>query len=287
MNDATLAMPTLGGKQLWGDCFVFEGFRIQRNFITGHHRLIDPQLRRRGRGTYDDCRGRFERMRERDGLKRSSTHLVVLLHGIFRAAEGWRPMARALNVAGYATAAITYPSTRRGLELHADQVEEVLEASDDIETVSFVTHSMGGLVAREVLGRSGGWRNRIAVNRLVMIATPNKGAAIADILVHLKPFREIAGPAASQLTTEYVDLLAHPSCPFGVVAGVRGDGKGYNPLLPGDDDMTVSAASALLEGAEDSLVVPGAVHTFIQQTPEVVRATVRYLSSGKFQEPVA
>jgi pimeloyl-ACP methyl ester carboxylesterase len=287
MNDATLALPTLGGKQLWGDCFVFEGFRIQRNFLTGHHRLIDPQLRRRGRGTYAECRGRFERLREGSGLVRPSTHLVVLLHGIFRAAEGWRPMARALKTAGYSTAAVTYPSTRRGLELHADQVDEVLDASDDIETVSFVTHSMGGLVAREVLGRTGGWRERTKVNRLVMIATPNKGAAIADILVHLKPFRELAGPAATQLTTGYVDLLAKPSCPFGVVAGVRGDGKGYNPLLPGDDDMTVSAASALLEGAEDTLVVPGAVHTFIMQSPEVVGATVRYLSSGQFAEPVA
>lgn len=287
MNDATLALPTLGGKQLWGDCFVFEGFRIQRNVLTGHHRLLDPQLRRRCRGSYDDCRGRFERLREAEGLTRSSTHLVVLLHGIFRAAEGWRPMARALAEAGYATAPVTYPSTRRGLELHADQVDEVLDACDDIETVSFVTHSMGGLVAREVLGRTGGWRDRMSVNRLVMIATPNKGAAIADILVNLKPFRELAGPAASQLTTEYVDLLATPSCPFGVIAGVRGDGKGYNPFLPGDDDMTVSAASALLEGAESTLVVPGAVHTFIMQTPAVVRATVHYLSTGQFEEPAA
>jgi hypothetical protein len=146
---------------------------------------------------------------------------------------------------------------------------------------------MGGLVAREVLGRTGGWRDRIQVNRLVMIATPNKGAAIADILVHLKPVRELAGPAAAQLTTGYVDLLAKPSCPFGVIAGVRGDGKGYNPFLPGDDDMTVSAASALLEGAEDTMVVPGAVHTFIMQAPTVVRATVQYLSSGQFAEPTA
>ena len=284
MNNATLALPTLGGKQLWGDCFVFEGYRIQRSFLTGHHRLLDPQLRRRCTGTYAQCRGRFERLRKSNHLKRTSTHLVVLLHGIFRAAEGWRPMVRALTDAGYATAPVTYPSTRRGLELHADQVDEVLESSDDIETVSFVTHSMGGLVAREVLGRSGGWRDRIAVNRLVMIATPNKGAAIADILVHLKPFREIAGPAASQLTTEYVDLLAMPACRFGVVAGVKGNGKGYNPLLPGDDDMTVSAASALLEGAEDTLVVPGAVHTFIMQTPAVVRATVHYLSHGQFSD---
>ncbi|MFT6163193.1 MAG: pimeloyl-ACP methyl ester carboxylesterase [Myxococcota bacterium] len=196
-------------------------------------------------------------------------------------------MVRALNSAGYATAPITYPSTRRGIELHADQVDEVLETSDDIETVSFVTHSMGGLIAREVLGRSGGWRHRIAVNRLVMIATPNKGAGMADILVHLKPFRELAGPAASQLTSEYVDLLAKPACPFGVIAGVRGDGKGYNPLLQGDDDMTVSVASALLEGAEDTLIVPGAVHTFIMQAPEVVRATVQYLASGQLQDSVA
>jgi hypothetical protein len=68
-----------------------------------------------------------------------------------------------------------------------------------------------------------------------------------------------------------------------VVAGTRGDGVGYNPLLPGDDDMTVSLASAQLDGAEDTLIVRG-VHTFVMVQPEVVAGTIRYLATGRFAE---
>ena len=285
MSKTTLALPTLGGKQLWADCFVYDRYRIQRSVVTGHHRLIDPSLRRLARGSFEDCRSRFERLSSE--LPARPDHLVVLLHGIFRAAEGWRPMETALRDAGYATAAVTYPSTRRGIEEHADLVDEVLGHATDVRTVSFVTHSMGGLVARETLGRSGGWRDRIHINRLVMIATPNRGAHIADQLVRLKPFREIAGVAGSQLTSDYVPLIAQPGCPFAVIAGSRGNGTGYNPLLPGDDDMTVSVQSALLDGAEDQLVVPGAVHTFIHQTPSVIAAVVRYLGTGSLAETPA
>jgi len=275
-------MPTMGGKQLWADGFFSGGWRIQQHTITGHHRLLDPTLRRHAWGSYSHCHAVFERLNVASGASSLGDHLVVLLHGIFRAAEGWRPMSRALSDAGFTPAALTYPSTRRGIEQHADQVDTVLSRSAGARTVSFVTHSMGGLVAREVLGRTGGWRDRIAVNRLVLIATPNHGSAMADRLVKLKAFREVAGMAGTQLTTDYAATFAQPSCPFGVIAGTKGDGRGYNPLLPGDDDMTVALSSALLTGAEDTLVVPGAVHTFILRHPDVVARTVRYLKCGSF-----
>ena len=94
-------------------------------------------------------------------------------------------------------------------------------------------------------------------------------------------FDQLAGPALQQLLPENVSQFAIPDVPFGVVAGVRGDGSGYNPFLQGDDDMTVSLASALLDEAEDTLVLP-AVHTFIMVHPTVVRATQSYLETGRF-----
>jgi pimeloyl-ACP methyl ester carboxylesterase len=273
-------IPTLGGKQLWADCFHFGGWRIQENVVTGHHRLLDPKRVRHAWGTYEECRSAFERLRVSRGVVRNGDHLVVLLHGIFRAAEAWRPMVRALVADGYEAAAVTYPSTRRGIELLADPIDALIASAEGIRTVSFVTHSMGGLIAREILGRSGGWRDRVTVNRLVMIATPNRGAVIADRLAQSKLFREVAGPAGVQLTTDYVPELPRPTCRFAVIAGSRGDGRGFNPLLAGEDDLTVTVDSVLLDGAEDSWVVPGALHTFIMQRPDVVAATVSYLRTG-------
>jgi hypothetical protein len=51
--------------------------------------------------------------------------------------------------------------------------------------------------------------------------------------------------------------------------------------LPGDDDGTVSLQSAMLDGAEDTLVVPG-MHTFLVMRPDVIAATARYLRTGRF-----
>ena len=34
-------MKTLGGRQLWGDVAVFHDWRIQKNILTGHYRLLD------------------------------------------------------------------------------------------------------------------------------------------------------------------------------------------------------------------------------------------------------
>ena len=280
---ASLSLPTLGGKQIWADELAFRGYRIQRNVVLGdHHRLLGPRNARLCSGTYEECLARFEAVRLERGLERKGSHLVLLLHGMFRAKEAFHPMRRALHQAGYEAEAINYPSTQDTIESHADQVERLLERTRDVAQVSLVTHSMGGLVARELLGRDRPWRRRLQVNRLVMIATPNQGALILDHLLPLWPFRQLAGPAAHQLTAEHLPNLPVPDVPFGIVAGARGDGKGYNPLLPGDDDMTVSLASTALEGAEDQFVVP-AIHTFIMQHPEVIEGTLRYLETGRFR----
>lgn len=277
----TLSVPTLGGKQIWADELVFRGYRIQRNVIGGQCRLLGPRNGRICGGTFDVCLERFEALREQRGLKRGGSHLVLLLHGIFRAKEAFHPMRRALHRAGYEAEAINYPSTRGTIESHADQVERLLEHTRDVSRLSLVCHSMGGLVARELLARESSWRRRLPVHRLVMIATPNQGAHMANHLLPLWAFRRLAGPAAAQLTTDYAPVLAPPSVPFGIVAGVKGDGRGYNPLLEGEDDMTVSLSSTHLPGAEDTLQVR-AIHTFILQHPDVIAGTLRYLETGRF-----
>lgn len=276
-----LPLPTFGGKQLWADEFVCAGHRIQQNVVSGHHRLLDADDVRITWGTFEHCRDHFERIAAQRALVEPGRHLVLLLHGIFRSKDSWGPMTRALRRAGYDAEPVNYPSTRRTLDEHAAQVERILDRADHVKTVSFVCHSMGGIVARVLLGRNGAWRQRIHANRLVMIATPNQGAEIAEQLSALPIFPATAGPSARMLHRDKIRDIPVPDIPFGVIAGSRGTPAGYNPLLPGDDDMTVTVASTHLDGAEDELVVR-ATHTFVMIKPEVVIATLRYLKSGRF-----
>lgn len=281
----SVPLPTLGGKQFWGDVFLHKDYRIQQNVFTRHYRLLGPLDTRLAAGSYEHCHETFQRIKASRGADLDSDHLVLLLHGIFRSKDSFGPMTRALRAAGYEAHGVNYPSTRQSLEDHADQVEALIERLEGVRTLSFVTHSMGGIVARVLLARKDrAWRQRIAVHRLVMIGTPNRGAEIATRLDQLPAFRTIAGPSLGQLRLERADQLPIPDVRFGIVAGARGDGRGYNPLLTEDNDMTVTVSETMLEGAEDTLVI-SALHTFLMIHPEVIEATLRYLQTGRFQSP--
>jgi pimeloyl-ACP methyl ester carboxylesterase len=280
--------PTLGGKQLWGDVMLHAGYRIQRNVWTGHHRLLSPHDFRLAVGDFAACREGLFRIVAGTGAVPAGNHLVLLLHGIFRSKDSFGPMVRGLRAAGYDAHAVNYPSTRQSLQDHADQIDSVLEHVQGADTVSFVTHSMGGIVARVLLSRlDRPWRARLRVNRLVMIGTPNHGAEAITRLEQLPDqlVEAIAGPALHQMRPSAATVIPRPTVPFGIVAGARGDPRGYNPLLNGDDDMTVRFEEATLEGAEDTLVIP-AVHTVLMIHPTVVRATVAYLATGRFRPAV-
>ena len=50
-----LPLPTLGGRQLWADLHLEGGWRIQKNAVTGRHRLLDRHNIRRAWGTRGEC----------------------------------------------------------------------------------------------------------------------------------------------------------------------------------------------------------------------------------------
>lgn len=278
-----LEFGTLGGKQFWGDAFWFADWRIQENVFTGHFRLLDPEDRRRAWGTREACRAAFERFRLDEAIELESEHLVILLHGLGRTRSSFDRLRDALPEAGYDATGIGYPSTRRSIAEHADGLVELLDSLEGVARVSFVTHSLGGLVAREALSREAPWKERIEVHRLLMLAPPSRGSSLASALEDFMPFRAIAGPSGRGVALEEARAVPLPACRFGIIAGGRGDGRGWNPLLEGDDDGVVAVEEARLEGAEDFLLVDG-LHSFLMRKPEVIEAAIRYLDTGSFGE---
>lgn len=280
-GNPNIATATLGGKQVWGDVEALCGWRIQENVFTGHNRLLDPGDIRRAWGSYEACRTALEAERIKRGLKPRSDHLVMVLHGLGRSRDSFAAMSRALEAAGYEVAAVDYPSTRRELREHSLQIRGILDREDGIKTVSFVTHSLGGIVVRDLLSLEGSWKERIKVGRLVMIAPPNRGSVVAETLRDWLPARAILGDVLPQLTPEEVAAIPPLRCEFGIIAGGTGTAKGLNPILDGDNDGVVTVESTRLEGAKDFLLLD-ASHTFIMTKPACIEATVRFLKDGRF-----
>ena len=77
--------------------------------------------------------------------------------------------------------------------------------------------------------------------------------------------------------------LPPPPIEFGILAGGLGDGKGFNPILPGDDDGTLSLDETRLEGAKEFLVLPYQ-HSLILLRKKTAAMTADFLENGSFSQ---
>lgn len=265
-------IPTMGGAQFWADRRYRDGWRVQENVLTGHHRLLDPNDRRHAFGTIERCLTQFEAL----PAEAAPADVVVLLHGLRRSRRSLVGLSRALEAAGHRTICLDYPSTRRSLDEHVTQVLGILGHLEGTRRVSFVTHSLGGIIARGALA-SPLWPERLAKGRVVMMAPPNQGSALARIFAESVPtvFGGVAGPAGFEIADG--PHYAEPSVPVMVVAGRLRPGVGLNPLLVGDDDGVVAVEETKLALMSEHLVVD-AIHTLVMDHPEAVAAALRFLN---------
>lgn len=278
-----LALPTAGGNQLWADVAWDGGWRVQRHVWTGHARLLDDGDVRRAWGSEEACRAALQERApglDGHGPAAASRPVAVVLHGLWRSRDSMAVIAAALEEEGFDVIDVAYPSTRGTIDEHAAQVATLLDGlRGEGREVSFVTHSLGGIVTRALLAREGdAWRARHRLGRAVFIAAPHQGAAIARVGAEIPGALSLYGAPSREIADGTAAGLPSPPLPFLDVAASRGTDEGWNPLVPGDDDGVVGVEETRLEGETARLVVRGS-HTFVMRDPEVVRAAVEFLRS--------
>ena len=215
----------------------------------------------------------------RDGKVR----VVFLQHGMWRTKTALDRLQRTLEQAGYEVVNTNYPSTDDYLEGHAKRLRDVVEArfaKGKVDELSFVGHSMGGLVIHEYLRRPDAREPKACV----YIATPQRGAVLANKRRHWFLFEIAMGNKASfQLAT--VDPIHQLPIRFaersGAIVGDIGDG---NADIPGHDDGTVGVEEASFAGVHDTVLVPFG-HTRIVVVDEVLRHVLHFLLRGGFAVP--
>lgn len=205
---------------------------------------------------------------------------VVLLHGLWRGWHAMEPLARKLNAEGFATLNLPYPSTRLPIPTLVERIRvEVAKITGDAP-VHFITHSLGGIIARAILTDNPPWKT----GRLVMLAPPNGGSEIVDWSAHHRLIHRLLGPAGRALGREgFPGRL--PRLPDGleaaVIMGNRSSLPLFRNLLEKENDGIVSAAKGKIEGLRGFTVID-ADHTFIQMHPEAIRLSVEFLKSGSW-----
>ncbi|MGH7290665.1 MAG: esterase/lipase family protein [Myxococcota bacterium] len=212
----------------------------------------------------------------------TSQEVVVLLHGLYRSDRSMRPLEEAVAEAGFQVVNFDYASRSQSAEsLVAELDREIAACCSTATKLHFVTHSLGGIVTRAWLAQ----HRPANLGRVVMLAPPNHGSPLADVVAGSALLRFFAGGTAALLGTDPLSLpnrLPPADFELGVIAGTAS----RNPLgaifIDGESDGTVSVASTRLDGMTDFTTVDSS-HTFIMRSDEAMAETVHFLRSGAFQ----
>ncbi len=208
---------------------------------------------------------------------------VIVIHGLGRTSASMAILWTRLEQAGFRVLRFGYPSTSEPIETLVDRLQAEVDRCCPAEatTVHFVTHSMGGVLARSYLSQQA----QPHQGRVVMLSPPSQGSEIVDAFADSRLLRSLLGPAGTRLGTDAVGI-ANELPPIRFSLGIITGDRSLNPLeswlIPGPDDGKIGVGRARVEGAADFLVVP-ATHTFIMNRGDVADQVAHFLRQGRFQ----
>lgn len=194
---------------------------------------------------------------------------VLLIHGLGRSPLSLWMIQRALVEAGFTPIPLWYRSHVGRLENIADRLEGDIPAEGRIHAIG---HSLGGLVARVLIGRLPEERR----GRIVQLGSPNLGSPLA---IHAQALHPLLGPilrdlekgpgAASGLDIAAIAGTAAPAA-LGQVTGIKG---------PNDGVVSVESAHAAAPKAlRRSYPV---LHSFMMMDRRVISAAVNFLEEAR------
>ena len=149
---------------------------------------------------------------------------VVCIHGFMRTKNCMKPLGKKLEEAGHTPHLWGYRSQKYTIEELAEQLVCYLKQEAKGEPISFVTHSLGGLIVRAALNHPE-CPKEAKQGQIILLAPPNGGSKTARFLKSIPLVCSIFGDkAGEQLLTSYREdfdnLGSLPSSTI-VIAGRR------------------------------------------------------------------
>jgi len=222
------------------------------------------------------------RQKESTNVNKGKEKWVFLVHGVLRSSSSMSKIEKALQERGFKTHNFNYDSRKETIKAIAKRLhKEIAKVSGpNVESINFVTHSFGTIVVRYYCGNHALKKK----GRFVMIAPPNKGSQWARILSRISLYKwvlGIAGGKVQDVESTIPKIMSPLPMEFGVIAGGTGMKMGINPLLPGDDDGTITVEETKLEGMKDFIQIRGQ-HSLLLLQQSVIDNVIHFLETGVF-----
>ena len=201
------------------------------------------------------------------GVDPVSAETVLLLHGMLSSSRSMRRLEHYLAANGFRVINWGYPSLAGSILRHADRLEvlvERLRADESVGRLHAVTHSMGGIILRATLLKTG-MRD---IGRVVMLAPPNTGSRLAAL--PLGPLTRWL-PQIVELSQAADSLVNRLPEPVGLEVGV----------IAAERDFVVDVEATHLRCQRDHRVLPGS-HQRLPRLPDTARHCLAFLLRGRF-----
>ncbi|MDY0315302.1 MAG: putative lipase [Bacteroidales bacterium] len=214
-----------------------------------------------------------------------ATHKVYLLHGYGSPKTIMNKIKKDLEKSDFIVENYAYPAFYVDLDsLGKNLYLDILE--DNYDSVSFVTHSMGGLVVRNMLKYSGTDLSFPKIFRIVMIAPPNRGADIADFFKNTKLIKKMLGPNVEKMTTDstsYANQLPIPiNTELGIIVGESKYKAGYNWFIGRKNDGLLIPERVFL-GNEKDVAICNYSHLGVVKNKKPRKLVLEFLKHGNFK----
>lgn len=205
---------------------------------------------------------------------------TILLHGLGRSRHDMFLLAPRLRRLLPETTVHLFEYHSRKLALHeiVDQLGDFIGQTCPGEPVSFVGHSLGGIVVRALDLRGGA---PAPLHRLVTLGSPHGGAQIAALLNRFRPFRALFGPVLNDLGALALDETPR-ELEIGCLVGSGYTRLGFLPFFGEDNDGLVTVREAHFPGARDT-ARRFVVHGLFCFSAWAARLSSQFLRTGAFE----
>lgn len=205
--------------------------------------------------------------------------VVVFVHGIWMIGSEMGLLRRRVQACGFKTHQFRYNSLLKTPAQNAARLNAFIKTLD-ADIVHLVAHSLGGVVLLHLFDAFPDQRP----GRVVMLAAPLKGSALAGIMHRNAFYRPLLGRSAERGVLGDAPRWK-AGRDLGIIAGDRGVGMGMLVLggLERPHDGTVRIHETRINEATAHLIVPHS-HFSMLFSSGVARQVCAFLETGHFED---